>query len=210
MTTTTRNKAYKVTDTDSECYGLYGFVLEEDPTTLYVIEDGDELNFGHLKVDGKEYIPFCNPPHFDVLDITPPKPDFEVGDQVTCKDEDDTNIYTIKQLTLGSNVVNQWFVVLEGEPPFKHCADDFEKYVEPKPTDIGVGGLHMGDDMPVYRKSEVAYLKSNIHEAVEAIMTGDTEFTFVRVNKEGVMWNISKATMLGNLKDVEIMKKVSE
>ena len=137
---------------------------------------------------------------------------FSKGDQVICTDTVNADYlvkngdYTIEgAYQIGSlNYVDVLDVM--GERINSLLAERFIK----KPEAINVtdvGKINFPDRF--YAESEVAYVKSSVNEAVNGVLNNDGE-TYVVVSQQGVMDTLRTSSIIGNLKNTTILKKVGK
>lgn len=137
---------------------------------------------------------------------------FSKGDQVICTDTvNDERLVKNGDYTIENtyNVAHLNYVdVLDvmGERINGLLAERFIKKPEAiKVTDIGK--INFPDRF--YAESEVAYVKSSAQEAVDGILNNDGE-TYVAVSQQGVMDTLRTSSIIGNLKNTTILKKVGK
>lgn len=192
----TRNKLFKVTE-KNELNGCFAFMIEEKPDSIYVMpKRGEVYWYATTEIDDQRVIPFNYNTTVKMEDITPQKPAFEIGEMVTI--DGYLGTYCVEQITLGMAHPDRWFIKMHNG--MKVHAEKVRKIKPDK-------HFKLFEDEKQYSASEVAYLKSNVEEAVNGIITDDG-VKYVRVNNIGVMHDITKATCIGSLKNHTILKKV--
>lgn len=195
----TRNKVFKVTE-KNELNGLFAFMLEENPDSIYVIpKNGETYWYSTTEIDDQRVIPFNHNTSVHMEDITPQKPAFEIGEMVTI--DGYLGTYCVEQITLGMAHPDRWFIKMHNR--MKVHAEKVRK------IKIESNFFPFYETEKQYSASEVAYLKSNVAEAVNGIINGDG-VKYVRVNNADVMYDITKATCIGSLKNTTILKKVGK
>lgn len=195
----TRNKLFKVTE-KNELNGLFAFMLEENPDSIYVVpKKGETYWYATTWVDDQRVIPFDHNTSVKMEDITPEKPAFEIGEMVTI--DGYLGTYCVEQITLGMAHPDRWFIKMHNG--MKVHAEKVRK------IKVESNFFPFCENEKLYSESLVAYLKSNVAEAINGILNNDGE-TYVRVTSAGTIHDITKATCIGSLKNTTILKKVGK
>lgn len=192
----TRNKVFKVTE-KNELNGLFAFMLDENPDSIYVVpKKGETYWHATTEVDDQRVIPFNHTTSVKMEDITPEKPAFEIGEMVTI--DGYLGTYCVEQITLGMAHPDRWFIKMHNG--MKVHAEKVRK-IKPEKH------FKLFEDEKQYSASEVAYLKSNVAEAVNGIINDDGVKYYV-VSQQGYIDCLKLSSIIGNLKNTTILKKV--
>lgn len=195
----TRNKVFKVTE-KNELNGCFAFMLEEKPDSIYVIpKNGEVYWYATTEIDDQRVIPFNHNTSVHMEDITPQKPAFEIGEMVTI--DGYLGTYCVEQITLGMAHPDRWFIKMH---------NGMKVHVE-KVRKIKVDNnfFPFYENEKQYSASEVAYLKSNVSEAVNGIINDDGVDYYV-VSQQGYIDRLKLSSIIGNLKNTTILKKVGK
>lgn len=165
-----------------------------DPSEWYISYDGDRL-----RMPAKHFTKYVEHP-------------FSKGDQVICTDTVNADYlvkngdYTIEDTYKISSLNYVDVLDVMGERINSLLAERFIKKSEAVTvTDMG----KINFPARFYAESEVAYVKSSAQEAVDGILNNDGE-TYVAVSQQGVMDTLRTSSIIGNLKNTTILKKVGK
>lgn len=141
---------------------------------------------------------------------------FSKGDQVICTDTVNADYlvkngdYTIEKTYNDAHVNYVDVLDVMGDRIAGVLAERFIKKPDMvAPSGLGIDWLATVPQETYYRESEVAYVKSSAQEAVDGILNNDGE-TYVAVSQQGVMDTLRTSSIIGNLKNTTILKKVGK
>lgn len=195
----TRNKLFKVTE-KNELNGCFAFMLEEKPDSIYVMPKKGETHwYATTEIDGKIVIPFNRDTTVKMEDITPEKPAFEIGEMVRV--DGYLGTYCVEQISLGMAHPDRWFIMTH--TGMRVPIDKVHK------IKVNSSFFPFYENEKQYSASEVAYLKSNVAEAVNGIINDDGVKYYV-VSQQGYIDRLKLSSIIGNLKNTTILKKVGK